>query len=274
MTRIAAIQMCSCNHVAHNLKTVAKLVAAAKQQEADIVVLPEMFAGITDKDRLLIMQEPYQTGPIQTHISKMAKEHDIYIVAGTIPITSSDPSHYFASCLLFDNSGQIIARYDKIHLFDANVHGTESYAESATTLPGDQPMVAATPFGTVGLAVCYDLRFPELFRCLVQQKAEIIILPAAFIQTTGQVHWDILIRARAIENSCYFVAANQCGSHPNGRQSYGHSAIIDPWGDIMMQARSGDTVICCDIDLDYVKKIRSNTPFILHQKIPCGHRKK
>ena len=264
--RIASIQLCSTTRVDDNLTTLDQLVANAQQQGAKIAVLPEMFALCAESATIKI-QEPFDRGPIQNRIKEMAIRHQIWIIAGTIPLISEDPKRPTASTLVIDQHGGVQARYDKIHLFDAQLSKKEQYQESAHTLAGNQPVVCDTPAGKVGLSVCYDLRFPELFRCLQQQGAQILVISAAFLHTTGQHHWHVLLRARAIENSCYVIAANQCGQHESGRRSFGHSMIIDPWGEIIVSATQQEEAISADISQQQIKKIRSNTPFTQHQTI-------
>ena len=267
---IAAIQMCSGKSVSDNLRRANELIAQAANQGAGLVVLPEMFAIFDHNQHTLTQQEPFRDGPIQTAIARMAREHHVWIVAGTIPLCSASPHQYYASCLVFNATGDIVSRYDKIHLFDAHLNDNEDYRESESTLAGHDIVTTDTPWGKLGLAVCYDLRFPELFRHLALQGAELLALPAAFVQTTGLVHWEVLLRARAIENSCYVIAANQVGEHQNGRHSYGHSSIIDPWGTVIAQQPFSEGAIVSQPDRDFLRQTRTHTPFLKHQKIPCG----
>ena len=251
MARIAAIQMTSTNQRDANLATAKRLLHPAAEQGASCIVLPENFAllGETDQDKLSVA-EPYNDGVIQTFLHEQARQLQCWIVAGTIPIKSDEDNKVFATTLVYDPQGNVAARYDKIHLFDVQVsQGKEVYRESQTTKAGHEIITLTTPFACMGLAVCYDLRFPELFRAMLAQQVEVIVLPSAFTQTTGKIHWQTLLQARAIENLAYIVAANQWGQHNPVRATYGHSMIIDPWGHIIDVLPSGEGVVYADINL-------------------------
>ncbi len=268
MSLIAALQMVVGPSVKDNLAQASLLIHQAVDQGAKLVALPEMFAiaGVDFRAKLAIA-ETYGAGPIQDFLSHQAQRHQISIVAGTLPISSVNPNKVRAACLVYDAEGQCIARYDKIHLFDVVISETESYCESSTTEAGNQRIVIDTPVGKLGLAVCYDLRFPELFRLLSQQGAEIFILPAAFTVKTGLAHWEVLLRARAIENLCYLVAPAQCGTALNGRSTYGHSMIIDPWGEILSEAPCDQPAfISAEVDLAYLHHVRKKMPIFEHRK--------
>lgn len=269
MKKIAAIQMCSSHNVDDNLNVAAQLIKEAAANGAVLAVLPEMFAIIgmdcIDKNKL---REDFGQGKIQDFLANEALKNNIWIVGGTIPITAKEANKIKAACIVYDNNGVAVARYDKIHLFDAILPGNECYKESATTEAGDQVVVVDTPFGKLGLAVCYDIRFPGLFTELFSQGAEILALPAAFIRQTGQAHWHVLARSRAIENLCYFIGANQGGTHTNDRKSYGHSFIIDPWG-VIVSERDEVTpgVIYAEINLEQLHQFRTSLPIAEHQRI-------
>lgn len=267
--KIAVLQMTSLAEVSLNLQHIEKQLSLINDKTIQLVVLPENFAfmGHTEKDKLRIA-EPYNNGPIQTRISQMAKKYNLWIVAGTLPIISDDPSRCFASSLVFDAKGQIVARYDKVHLFDVRVSDTESHKESNSTLPGRELCIIDTPVGRLGLSVCYDLRFPEFYRELNALGAEVLIVPAAFTFDTGKVHWHTLLKARAIENLSYVIGANQGGLHENGRKTYGHSVIISPWGHIEAHCEYSDNkIITADINLDEMKRIRQRFPCLNHRKM-------
>ncbi len=271
MSIVAAIQMASGPNVKANLEEAEKLINTAVQQDAELVVLPENFAimGMSEVDKVTIA-ERYGEGPIQQFLAQQARKHGIWIVGGTIPIDSSITGKVYSTCLLYNDSGEVVARYDKIHLFDVVLEGNdESYNESETIESGDDVVVADTPFGKVGLAVCYDLRFPELFRAMADVGMEICVLPSAFTNLTGRAHWEALIRARAIENLCYIIAPDQGGYHMNGRETHGDSMIVDPWGVVLNRLPQGTGVVVSDIDLDKLNKTRKNFPALQHRRLDC-----
>ncbi len=271
MSIVAAIQMASGPNVKANLEEAEKLINTAVQQDADLVVLPENFAimGMSEVDKVTIA-EKYGEGPIQQFLSQQASKHGIWIVGGTVPIDSSVTGKVYSTCLLYNDSGEVVARYDKIHLFDVVLEDNdESYNESETIESGDDVVVADTPFGKIGLAVCYDLRFPELFRAMADVGLEICVLPSAFTSLTGRAHWEALIRARAIENLCYVIAADQGGYHMNGRETHGDSMIVDPWGVVLNRLPHGTGVVVSDIDLDRLSKTRKNFPALRHRRLDC-----
>ena len=266
--KIAAIQMTSVNNIDKNLATAAMLLAQAADEGACMAVLPEMFPTLSVENGHIEAREALGDGPIQRFLQSQAQMHNMWIVGGTIPIASEDDHRVHASCLVYNNLGELVTRYDKIHLCDVKLkNGTENYHESAKTIAGNTPVVFESPIGIVGLAVCYDLRFAELFRILANQGAEVFILPSAFIDSTGAAHWEVLCRARAIENQAYFVAANQTGEHPTGRKSFGHSMIINPWGEVLGCIKQGEGVLISEIDIEHLQSIRESVPVRAHRRL-------
>lgn len=271
MTRVAAVQMASGPNVGANLTEAERWISQAAEAGAQLIVLPENFAiiGIKEEDKLNV-KEQEGSGQIQDFLKNQAARHGVWIVAGTIPLAASDNKRIRAACLVYNDQGEQVARYDKVHLFDVHVPNTdETYNESETIEPGSQAVVVDTPFGKLGLAICYDLRFPELFRRMVDEGVEIIALPSAFTAITGAAHWESLLRARAIENLSYLVAAAQGGYHVNGRETYGDSMVVDPWGNILDRLSRGSGFVMAEIDRDKVVNTRKNFPALDHRKIPC-----
>lgn len=266
--RIAALQMTSSHSVAENLKTVETWVGTASERGVNCVLLPENFAfmGKVETDKIAIA-ESFGTGPIQSFLSQVAKKCNLWLIGGTLPIRCDDLQRVTATTLVFNPEGQCVARYDKIHLFDVEIDHTEAHLESRSVYPGKEVVNLTTPFAKLGLTVCYDLRFPELYRTLFNQGVEVFMVPSAFTQKTGEAHWEILLRARAIENFCYVVAANQSGVHTNGRTTFGHSMIVDPWGKVLDILPSGEGLVMADIDLSYLKDIRRRFPVMAHQRL-------
>ena len=272
IAKLAAIQMASGPNVNANLIEVGRLIDVAADGGADFVVLPENFAimGMKEQDKVKV-SEPLGDGPIQSFLSETAKKYGIWLVGGTIPLKSSSPNKVRAACLLYDDKGEVKAHYDKAHLFDVHIYQSgENYNESETIEPGDEIVVVDTPFGRVGLAICYDLRFPEMFRSMADLGVEIIAIPSAFTAVTGKAHWEPLVRARAIENLCYVVAAGQGGYHVNGRESYGDSMIVDQWGQVMDRLTSGSGVVMANYDREQLRKVRKTFPVLEHRKIVCS----
>lgn len=264
--RIAALQMISTPEVAPNLATAARLIAAAADQGAQLAVLPEYFPiiGGSDADRLAVRETPGH-GPIQDFLAAQAQRHGLWLIGGSIPLWADDPAKLRNSCLVFDPAGRQVARYDKIHLFGFT-RGAEHYDEAATIEAGaPDPVAFDTPFGRLGLGICYDLRFPELFRALA--PLDLIVLPAAFTDTTGQAHWEILLRARAIENQCYLLASAQGGLHPTGRMTHGNSLIVDPWGEVLARIDKGEGIIVADIDPARIADVRACLPALKHRRL-------
>lgn len=265
--KVASVQMTSGPDVAANLAVAGELLAAAARAGARLAVLPENFAfiGLEDADKLAI-GEPAGHGPIQAFLSRTARELSLWIVAGTVPLRLAGAARVAAASLLFDAQGAVVARYDKIHLFDVAVPGRqESYRESATIAPGSEPIVVQTPVGKLGMAVCYDVRFPELFRRLVAAGAQLFSVPAAFTAPTGRAHWETLLRARAIENLSYVIASAQSGIHPNGRETYGDTLIVDFWGRVLGRKPRGRGLVLCEIDLDRQAETRAAFPSLQHR---------
>lgn len=267
--RLAAIQMTSVADVAANLQQARLGIAEAARQGAALAVLPENFACMAaDESARVALAEPDGAGPIQDFLAQAARQYGLWIVGGTIPLQSEEPGRPFAACCVWNERGERIGRYDKIHMFDVRVPGsTEAYRESRRTCPGSQVLVLPAPFGQLGVAVCYDLRFPELYRALMRPPCDVISVPAAFTYTTGQAHWELLLRARAVENQCYVVAAAQGGRHENGRRTWGHSLIADPWGQVLALRAEGDGVVVAGFDAAAMADVRARLPALRHRRI-------
>lgn len=268
MTQLAALQMASGPTVSENLAQAGRLIAQAARAGAKLVALPENFALMPagDPDRLSAA-EPDDDGPIQAFLAAAAREHGVWLVGGTIPLATAGGAKVRAGCLVYDDRGRRVARYDKIHLFDVALGNGECYCESNSIEAGAEPVVVATPFGNLGLVVCYDLRFPELFRRLLDRGAEIFVVPSAFTAHTGRAHWEVLLRARAIENLAYVIAPDQGGRHVNGRETHGHTMIVNPWGEILRQLPHGAGVVMADYDLATLRKMRTQLPSIQHRRM-------
>lgn len=269
MGKVAAIQMTSGHIVADNLAVAAGLLRKAKDAGADIACLPENFSfiGLRDADKLQVA-EPDGEGVVQTFLSDSARELKLWILAGTIVIRGDTERRVANASLLIDADGKRVVRYDKIHLFDVTIPGRdEQYRESTHVIPGRGPVIADTPVGRLGLSVCYDMRFPELYRELVSQGAEWLAMPAAFTVPTGRAHWETLLRARAIENLCYVVAPAQSGTHTSGRETYGDSIIIDYWGQVLSRLAKGSGVITADIDLAKEAETRARFPALDNRQL-------
>ncbi|MGO4328298.1 carbon-nitrogen hydrolase family protein [Cupriavidus sp. 2TAF22] len=264
--RVAAIQTVSGISREANLARAAVLIAQAAHGGAELVLLPEYFCmmGQREGDKVGI-RERDGDGPIQAFLADAARRHRIWLVGGTLPLWCEDEARVYNTSLVYDPRGERVARYDKIHLFGFT-RGTESYDESRTILAGDTPVSFEAPCGRVAMSVCYDLRFPELYRQLAAGgNTSLILMPAAFTYTTGQAHWEILLRARAIENQCYVLAAAQGGKHENGRRTWGHSMLIDPWGEIMAVLPEGEGVVSGRIDPARLDEVRQNLPALRHR---------
>ncbi len=271
--RIAALQMISSDVLADNLMQAAQLIAVAATAGANFVVLPENFALFSAAHYRELAEQEDQQKNIQRFLAQQCRQWCIWICAGTLPLykTMDDqiiPNYKVRSaCLLLDDEGNLVGRYDKMHLFDVQVADRQGqYCESATIAPGEQPVLVDSPLGKIGLSICYDLRFPELYRFLSSQGAEILLVPSAFTQVTGQAHWEILLRARAIENQCYVIGCNQGGMHSSGRETFGHSMIINPWGEILAQMEKGVGWIMAEIDLQKLQELRQAMPVLNHRK--------
>lgn len=271
MTRVAAVQMASGPNVHANLFEAGRLIGRAAETGARLVVLPENFAlmGMTEWDKVEI-REREGDGPIQDFLADQARRHGIWLVGGTVPLAAGDESKVRMASLLYDDAGGQRARYDKLHLFDVQLtESGEKYVESETIEPGNRIVVADTPVGRLGMAVCYDLRFPELFRRMADEGAEIIALPSAFTAVTGKAHWEVLVRARAIENLCYVVASAQGGYHANGRETHGDSMVVDPWGVVADRLPRGSGIISAEVDRTRLSDIRRTFPVLNHRRISC-----
>jgi len=268
---IAGIQMVSTPVVAENLRAAGELLARAAGAGAQLAALPEYFCllGMKDTDKLAA-REAYGRGPIQDFLAEAAARHKMWIIGGTVPIDAGGTEKILNTSLVYDSAGEAVARYDKIHLFGfSKTHAdgrVERYDEARTIVHGENPPVALqSPFGRIGLSVCYDLRFPELYRAYA--GADLILVPSAFTATTGQAHWEPLLRARAIENLAYVLAPAQGGSHVNGRRTHGHSMIIDPWGVVLDELDQGAGVVMAQIDLDHLAACREALPALAHMTL-------
>jgi deaminated glutathione amidase len=263
--KIAAVQMVSTPVVEENIVTARRLITQAAQQGAQLVLLPEYWPimGMTDVDKVA-HAEQFDAGPIQAFMAGIAREHRIWLVGGTLPMIAPEPDKVLNTTLVYDPDGEHVIRYDKIHLFSFT-KGEESYDEARTIVHGTSVATFDAPFGRVGLSVCYDLRFPELYRAM--GECSLILMPAAFTYTTGKAHWEILLRARAIENQCYVLAAAQGGQHPNGRRTWGHSMLIDPWGEVKALLPEGEGIVVGEIDAGHMQRVRENLPALKHRKL-------
>lgn len=280
-SQVAVVQMVSGADVRANLDCATKLIEQAAAQGADLILLPENFA-VLDGGPLSqfseVERDPHAL--IQSLLSRLARQFSVYIIAGTLPLSTrptlneSDPvlkvsqGKVRPACLVFDPQGNQIARYDKIHLFDVKVADKQAqYSESRSFEAGDTEVSVATPMGVIGLSICYDLRFPELYSSLLEKGAEIITVPSAFTQVTGEAHWEVLLRARAIENQCYVLAANQGGVHNSSRETYGHSMIVDPWGRVLARVEKGEGIALAEVDLEQLHELRERMPVQEHRRL-------
>jgi nitrilase len=263
--RVAAIQMASGPQVAANLSEASRLIKMAVEQGAALVALPEYFAimGLKDTDKVKAAED-FGKGPIQEFLARTAKRYGIWLLGGSLPLKSADPERIRNTSLLFDNQGNCVARYDKIHLFGFK-RGAEHYDESGTIEAGNEVVAVDTPFGRLGLSICYDLRFPELYRGM--NSPDIIFIPSAFTETTGRAHWETLVRARAIENLAYVVAPAQGGYHMNGRETHGHTMIVDPWGVVLDQLPRGSGVVSAGINPVHMVEVRTSLPALKHRTL-------
>lgn len=267
MTRIAAVQTTSGDHIDRNLEAAAGYVEEARAGGAQLVVFPECFALMAKgKSQLRACAEVYGDGKIQRFMRQLARRAGVWIIAGSVPLRSDDRERVFNTLLVYDDTGANRARYDKIHLFDMHLPNGEQHRESEYTLAGGECVTQQTPAGTVGLTVCYDLRFPEIYRRLSAMGATSLVVPSAFTVPTGGAHWAPLLRARAIENTCYVIAPAQVGAHSNGRTTYGHSLIIDPWGEVLAERRAGPGVLFADLDPGHLRRVRAQLPCLSHRR--------
>ena len=260
---VAAVQMVSAARVADNLAAAGRLVADAVAQGAELVVLPEYFPiiGLSDRDKFSV-READGAGPIQDFLAGTAARHGIWLVGGSIPLAARAPDKVLNACVAYAPDGRRVARYDKIHLFGF-AQGSERYDESASIEAGTTPVAFDTDFARVGLSICYDLRFPELYRAL--GVVDLLALPAAFTETTGVAHWEVLLRARAIENQCYLIASAQGGRHENGRETHGDSMLVDPWGRILDRKLKGPGIVLGCVDPAHIDAVRQSLPALSHR---------
>ncbi len=272
--KIAAIQMVSSPDVSHNLTRAADLVAQAAARGAELVALPEYFClmGRRDTDKLALA-EPAGDGPLQAALAALARVHGLWLIGGTLPLqVPGDAGHATNSCLAWDPQGRLVARYDKIHLFRFD-DGERRYDEAATLCAGPATPVAfearsrAGEALRVGLSICYDLRFPELYRALMHPPCDLLVVPAAFTYPTGQAHWELLLRARAVENQCHVLAPAQGGTHENGRRTWGHSLIADPWGELLAMQAEGEAVVLAELDRTRTAAVRQQLPVLTHRRL-------
>jgi deaminated glutathione amidase len=264
--KIAAIQMISNANVEENLAQAEQLIEQAATQGAQLIVLPENFALMGETTEILNIAEPSKKDNLQKFLKNQSLKNKIYLIGGSIPLHSEHSNKVYSSCLVFDPNGKQIARYNKIHLFDVQIpEKNEPYQESETYEYGKEIVVCDTAFGKIGIGICYDLRFPELFRAM--KNITMIAIPAAFTQATGEAHWEILLKARAIENQTYIIAANQGGKHENGRETFGNSMIIDPWGKVLSRIEKGQGIAIADGDFNYLSNLRKTFPVLEHRRI-------
>jgi predicted amidohydrolase len=261
--RVAALQMVSTPDRERNLAEAGRLIAQAARDGAQLVLLPEYFCvmGFKDTDKLALRETPGH-GPIQQFLADAAREHRVWVIGGTLPLASAQPDRVLNTTLVFDPTGQQVARYDKIHLFNFE-KGEESFDEARTICPGSEVRTFEAPFGRVGLSICYDLRFPELYRKM--GDCALIVVPSAFTYTTGKAHWEMLLKARAVENQCYVLAAAQGGKHENGRRTWGHSMLIDPWGEIIAVLEEGAGVVAGSLARARIAEVRQSLPAYRHR---------
>ncbi len=265
MVRIAGVQMASGPNVAANLNEAGRLIGMAAAQGAKLVALPEYFAimGMQDRDKVKVREEEGR-GPIQEFLAETARKHQLWLVGGSVPLKSKDDSKVRNSSLAYDDKGKLVARYDKIHLFGFDM-GKEHYSEERTIEPGRDIKVFDSPFGRIGMSICYDLRFPELYRAM--KDVDLILVPSAFTATTGKAHWETLIRARAIENLAYVLAPAQGGYHLNGRETHGDSMIVDPWGVVLDRLPRGSGVVVAGVNPKYIQRLRKSLPALMHRTL-------
>ncbi len=269
MGRIAAIQMTSSHRVEENLTVAGGLLRAAKDAGAELACLPENFSflGLQNADKLEVA-EADGAGRVQSFLGATARALGLWILAGTVNLRVDSTDRVANASLLFDAQGRRVARYDKIHLFDVAIPGRdEQYRESRHVMPGDRIVVVDTPVGRAGLSVCYDVRFPELYRALVAQGADWLAVPSAFTVPTGHAHWEVLLRARAIENLCYVVAPAQAGTHSSGRETYGDTLIVDYWGQVLARRVRDAGIVVADLDLDQLAQTRARFPVLQNRRL-------
>ncbi len=262
---IAALQTVATPSVERNLDTARRLIAEAAHEGAQLVALPEYFCfmGQRDSDKLALAETPGD-GPIQQMLAEAARQHGVWVIGGTLPLRTGSPDRVFNACCVYSPEGQLAARYDKIHLFRYD-NGRESYDEGRVLQAGTTPVACDVGGLRLGLSICYDLRFPELYRRLMHPPCDLLAVPAAFTHTTGRAHWEVLLRARAIENQCYVIAPAQGGLHENGRRTFGHSLIVDPWGEVQALHEVGEGVVMAELDVERIASVRSQLPALTHR---------
>ena len=269
IVRVAAIQMASGPNVSANLAEAERLIQFAVDAGAKLVALPENFAlmGLKETDKVKAREQPGK-GPIQKFLADAAKKNGIWLVGGSVPMECDDPKKIYNTCLVYDDKGKLVARYDKIHLFGLDL-GNEHYREQATIKAGDTVVTLDSPFGRIGLSICYDLRFPELYRAM--GEVDIILVPSAFTATTGKAHFETLVRARAIENQAYVIAPAQGGYHRSGRETHGDTMIVDPWGNVLDRLPRGSGIVVAGINRAYQASLRKSLPANKHRALDCAH---
>jgi deaminated glutathione amidase len=265
--KIAAVQMISTPNVARNLDTASRLIAQAAAEGAQLVALPEYFClmGQHDTDKLTVAEDPGH-GPLQSMLSNAAREHGVWLIGGTVPLKTAAADRVFNATCVYAPDGRLAARYDKVHLFRFH-NGTEEYDEGRVLQAGSEPVAFDAGAARVGLSICYDLRFPELYRALMTPPCDLIAVPAAFTHTTGQAHWELLLRARAVENQCYVIAPAQGGRHENGRRTWGHSMVVDPWGEVVAVLPEGEGVVTAELDVARIAQVREQLPALAHRRL-------
>jgi predicted amidohydrolase len=265
-TKVAAIQMVSTAQAPVNLEAAGRLIAAAAKEGARLVALPENFylIGRHEGDKVKL-RERDGSGPIQDFLADAARRHRVWVVGGTAPLETQDEGRILSASLLFDDSGRRVARYDKIHLFRFDGGGDERYDEARTLEPGAKALAVPSPFGRLALSICYDVRFPELYRSLGEFDA--MFVPSAFTVPTGRAHWEILLRARAVENQAYVIAPAQGGLHQSGRRTYGHTMIVDPWGEVLAVRPEGEGVVLAEIDSERIRAVRTALPALVNRRL-------
>jgi len=264
--RAACIQMCSGDDVDANLINAGEWLKQAAEQGAELALLPENFAFMnTDDASKHEVVEPEAQSRVLDYLSRRAREYSMAVIGGSVALTHEDSGKIRNACAVFSHRGDLLGMYDKIHLFDVDLEN-ESYRESDTIVAGDTPVLVKVKDYNIGLSICYDIRFPELYRCYADAECHILTVPAAFTVPTGMAHWETLLRARAIENQAYVLAAAQWGEHPGGRKTWGHSMMIDPWGDVMVKQEEGEGVIVADLDMAFLRRIREALPALKHKK--------
>ncbi len=265
--RIAALQTVATPDVDRNLEVAARLIGEAAREGAALVALPEYFClmGLRDEDKLLVAEVPGD-GPIQAFLAAQARQHGLWLIGGTLPLQAGTPGRVRNACCVYAPDGMLAVRYDKIHLFRYD-NGRESYDEARVLEAGSEPVAMQAGSLRVGLSVCYDLRFPELYRRLCTPPCDLLSVPAAFTYTTGRAHWELLLRARAVENQCYVIAPAQGGRHENGRRTWGHSMVVDPWGEVIAVRAEGEGVVLAEVDLQHLASVRQQLPALTHRRL-------